>query len=227
MSDFKKSDSVRVGRTDEGAKKVESDGFTKVNAGGSQGMKSDDDGPLPRIGSNAVSKADIVERRKELRKAGVRFPPWKVDAAVVRTMRDIILYGCMNVDPVQKAGEGYFSDKYSLQGLAAEIKVALPWSLRLSTEELIQIILSTEGVKSEKSAKGTLISMHLGQEVARHYRKGRSLRKHKMLINEGWYKEDEVDNWRAPGPMVNPVSQIPERVVSSNSDRYTSEECRH
>lgn len=194
---------------------------SKLVSDGVYSTKSDDDGPLPRVGSNVVSKADVVERRVALRNASVRFPPWKVDAAVVRAMRDIILYGCLNVEPIQKAREGYFSDKFSLQELASEIKVALPWSLRLATDELIQIILSTEGVKSERTSKGTLISIHLGQEVARHFRKGRALERKKNLISEGWYKEDEVTNWRLP--VQGQGRQIPERFGSSSSDHGLSD----
>lgn len=178
--------------------------------------KSDDEGPLPRVGSNTITKADINERRKALRKAGVRFPAWKVDAAVVRVMRDVILYGCLNIEPAQKAKEGYFSDKFNLRELASEIKVALPWSLRLATDDLIQVILATEGVKYERTSKGGVVSIQLGQEVARHYRKGVALRQKKTLISEGWYREDEVANWRQVDGGRG--SQQPKKVISSSSD---------
>lgn len=184
--------------------------------------KSDDDGPLPRVGSNVVTKADVKARRHELQAAGVRFPPWKVDAAVVRVMRDIILHGCLNVDPAKKAKAGYYSDKYCVGALASEIKVALPWSLRLATEELILIIRSAEGVREERTAKGILISLHLGQEVARHHRKGLALQRQQLLINEGWYKEDDVADWRNPQAAVG-SAQIPEKVRALTSEDESSE----
>lgn len=152
----------------------------------------------------------------------MRFPPWKVDTAVVRCLRDIVLYGCLNVEPVQKARPGCFSDKYCVRELASEIKVALPWCLRLSNEELMQIIRTTEGVTEEKTKRGVLVSLHLGHAVARFHRKGLALQRKKDLVIEGWLREDDAVDWRDPNGGRAAPSQRREAENSTDESSFGS-----